>query len=67
MRSSELDELNILLRKQLTHPSLTYVHPLVRACLRTAVFLSLTHRTKFYYVCDPSVREKAWRSRKRVA
>jgi hypothetical protein len=26
-----------------------------------------THRTKTYYVCDTSVREKAWRSRKRVA
>ncbi len=26
-----------------------------------------THRTKFYYFCDRSVCEKAWRSRKRVA
>ncbi len=26
-----------------------------------------THRTKFYCFCDRSVREKAWRSRKRVA
>ncbi len=26
-----------------------------------------THRTKIYYFCDRSVREKAWRSRKRVA
>jgi hypothetical protein len=25
-----------------------------------------THRTKVYYLCDRSVREKAWRSRKRV-
>ncbi len=24
------------------------------------------HRTKIYYFCDRSVREKAWRSRKRV-
>ncbi len=26
-----------------------------------------THRTKIYYFCDTSVREKAWCSRKRVA
>jgi hypothetical protein len=26
-----------------------------------------THQTKFYCFCDRSVREKAWRSRKRVA
>ncbi len=33
-----------------------------------AVYLSASpHRTQFYYFCDQSVREKAWRSRKRVA
>jgi hypothetical protein len=35
------------------------------------VYLSVTkfwtHRTNFYCFCDRSVREKAWRSRKRIA
>ncbi len=40
-----------------------------RACFRcTPVFRSFhPHQTEFYCFCDRSVREKAWRSRKRVA
>jgi hypothetical protein len=37
------------------------------ACWHRRVPKFWTHRTKLYCFCDRSVREKAWRSRKRVA
>ncbi len=54
-------------------PSVSSVWLTLEACTLTvgSWYLSVpkfwTHRTKIYYVCDTSVHEKAWRSRKRVA
>jgi hypothetical protein len=53
---------------QLVTCNVAFARALATCTSDTAVFLAASsHRTKFYYLYNRSVREKAWRSRKHVA
>ncbi len=41
-------------------------HEIMLKCVNRGVLMFPPHWTRFYCFCDRSMREKAWRSRKRV-